>query len=177
MNISTRLATKVVFIARACAFVLCIIIMRLVQLQVIQWQTLFYKSQKNCLRTQITSPLRGNILDCHGQLLATNRPTTNLEWQGSGNRKLQADQIELLKKLEIILNIKLLESQSFMTALQIAERSGKKIALANDITFEQHSQIVEQLQQEKNLFITTHFKRYYPHAAWGCHILGYLGRI
>ena len=52
-----------------------------------------------------------------------------------------------------------------------------KIPLADDISFEQHSKIVEQLYQEKNIVITTHFKRYYPHKSWACHVLGYLGRM
>ena len=80
-----------------------IIIGRLIHLQILQQHTFFTKSRKNFMRIETIPPLRGNILDRNGQLLATNRPTTNLFWEGTGKSKLTDFQLSTFQALETIL--------------------------------------------------------------------------
>lgn len=163
------------------SWALCVAILfiacRLVQLQIIQQNNFYKKSQKNFLRVETIAPLRGNILDCNDQLLATNRPTTNIFWQGTGLQRLNTCQESALATLEIILNKPLLGDPKIAEQLKYAERRHQKIVLASDISFEQLSQIAEQLSDQKNILVSTHFKRYYPYKSVACHMLGYLTRM
>lgn len=173
----SSLPDKIVLISKILIVGLIIILGRLTHLQVIQWHALYTKSQRNCVRVETVSPLRGNILDCNGQLLATNRPTINVYWQGQGNKKLTPEQDTLITKLEQIFQKPLFDDAIFMKDLALSERLCRRLPLAQDIPFEQHGQIVEQLHNEKNIVISTHFKRHYPYASWACHALGYLGHM
>lgn len=154
-----------------------IIIARLIHLQIIQQHAFFTKSRKNFLRVETIPPLRGNILDRNGQLLATNRPTTNLFWEGSGKAKLTENQYATLQLLEVILGKSLLTNESLFEQIKYAERRYQKVLLGSDISFEQLSQITEQLPDNKNVFISTHFKRFYPFNSFASHVLGYLTRM
>jgi len=155
---------------------LLIIVGRLFHLQIYLTHTLFTQSQKNFLRTEKKHSPRGNILDVNGQLLATNRPTNNVYWHGTGNRSLDETQMQTLKNLGSILGNELVRDTT-ITQVKNVERRYKKLLLASDISFEQLSQIKEQFPEHGNITIDTHFERYYPHASIASHILGYLGNV
>ncbi len=174
---SNILAQKLKLTSWGLCVAILFIICRLVQLQIIQQHNFYKKSQKNFLRVETIAPLRGNILDCNNQMLATNRPTTNIFWQGTGLAHLNTAQESALQTLEIILNKPLLNDPKMCDQLKYAERRYQKIMLSSDISFEQLSQIAEQLSDQKNILITTHFKRYYPYKSLACHMLGYLTRM
>ena len=85
MNYETNLlANKIRIAAWALSIAFVLITGRLIQLQIILQHNFYTKSQKNFLRIETIAPLRGNILDRNNQLLATNRPTTNIFWEGTG---------------------------------------------------------------------------------------------
>lgn len=174
---STTLNTKLKHAVYFLLILFLFILLRLFQLQVILQQKLFNKSQKNFLRMEIIPPLRGNILDCNGILLATNRPTTNIFWVGTGNNNLSKEQLAIISKLEAITNRPLLLDELFLAELKHTERRYQKLLIAGDIPFEQLGQIAEQLADQKNISIITHFKRFYPHASSACHLLGYLTKM
>ena len=159
------------------SLILLIIVGRLIHLQIILQHNFYHRSQKNFLRMETITPLRGNILDRNGNLIATNRPTTNLYWHGTGSSKLTVNQYTLLQVLETIVKKPLIENDVIMQNIKHAERRYQKLLIAADISFEQLSQIAEQLPEEKNILITTHFKRFYPYKTFASHILGYLSRV
>ncbi len=156
---------------------LLIIVGRLFQLQIMLRSDLYAKSQKNFLRVETIAPLRGNILDRNNQLIATNRPTTNIYWQGTGSVKFTQTQLQTVSLIETIIGKPLQNNQEFFDQLRHAERRYQKLLLAEDIPFEQLSQIVERLADQKNIIISTHFKRYYPFKSFASHLLGYLSRM
>lgn len=174
--ISQPLSSKITITAWCLGLALTVILLRLVHLQVIQGHFLYTKSQKNFLRMEVIPPLRGNILDQYGVMLATNRPTTNIYWQGTGNKKLTQEQHHILTTLGQILG-KDLTNEHSLGDIAKAEYLNKKYQLAEDISYEQLSQLVEQVSAQKNIFITTCFKRHYPYKSWASHLLGYLGRM
>lgn len=154
--------------------VFCLIILRLSYLQLYHYDHYVLRGEKNFLRTESIQSLRGNIVDRNGILLATNRPITNVVWNGSGSYKVSEAQSALLIELESILGMSILENQSLMQSLRHAERFSKQAPIALDISFEKLSAIKERFAEHVNIGIETHFKRHYPHGQSASHVLGYL---
>jgi len=173
LSINFKIRHIYTFIISVTVIILC----RLIYLQIIQQHILFVQSQKNYMRLEKIRSLRGNILDIHGELLATNRPATNLYWHGTGNRTLTDQQQEILKKITGITGKELCEDPEFWPSLVHTERYSKDILLVQDLSFEQLSQLEEQLAASDNIKIETTFKRHYPHHKTACHIIGYLGNM
>lgn len=155
-------------------FIIFIICIRLVYLQVSRCDYFLNRSTKNFLRTEKIPSHRGNILDCNGHLLATNKPITSVYWYGTGNSKLTPEQSKTWQHICSILQI---DSQQELTSLKLHEAKHKKKLLAYDITFEQLSQIEEYLSNNENIYLHTKAKRYYPYGSYASHIIGYLGNI
>jgi penicillin-binding protein 2 len=156
---------------------LSIIILRLVYLQVHLNDTLLTQSKKNYLRIEKIACPRGNIVDRNGTLLVTNRPTTDLYWQGSGNRTLNPEQLQTLSLLASIIDKPLVSDTQLLTTIQQAERFHKKVLLSSDVPFEQLSQLEEQFPHDHNIQLMTQFKRFYPYQTFASHLLGYLGHF
>lgn len=146
--------------------------MRLFYLQVTCADQLFKKSLYNFTRYENTNSLRGEIVDCHGTLLATNSPVTHVYWQGTGNKKLSPEQIKDLTTLTTLFHIILDEKE-----LAYAERFGKKIKLLSDIPFEQLSTLIELFPHHPNITLENNFKRLYPYKECAGQLLGYLTTI
>ncbi len=155
---------------------LLLIMARLFYLQVSLSEHYTSRGQKNFLRIETTQSPRGNIIDCKGNLLATNRPVTHLYWNGTGNRMVSDTQQKKLLSLERILGITLINDPTVYPAINNAEKYYKQAAITKNVTLEQLSQIKELYPEDPNLVITTHFKRHYPYGVYASHILGYLGR-
>jgi len=173
LSINIKIRHIYTFIISVAVIIFC----RLIYLQIIQQHILFVQSQKNYMRLEKIRSLRGNILDMHGELLATNRPSTNLYWHGTGNRYLSDQQHEILKKITAITEKEICEDTELWPSLVHAERYSKDILLVQDLSFEQLSQLEEQLAAIDNIKIETAFKRHYPHHKTACHIIGYLGNM
>ena len=146
---------------------------QLFMLQVYFAHSFLELSQRNFLRTEYTTSPRGNILDCHGALLATNRPVTDVYWQGTGNRTLHEAQLNALRKMSEITK-KVLPLQHYIVH---AERVCKKQLLVSDVTFEQLSKIIELFPDHPNIYIANHFKRFYPYKNVASHVLGYINTM
>jgi len=151
---------------------------RLFYLQIILSKSFYTKGQKNFLRTEKIPPTRGNILDTHGNPIATNRPIHNLYWQGTGKHSLREKQKNVLQTIGKILgNDTITKDETVIQNIKYAEKSHKKILIKSDITFDQLSKIEEQFPHKKSILISTSFKRFYPYQSFASHLLGYLGRI
>ena len=154
-----------------------IIACRLIYLQIIQQHLLYIQSQKNFLRIEKIKSPRGNILDAHGQLLATNRPSTDLYWHGTGNHHLSEEQQEILERIRIITGYDVQTDPDMQAELNHVEYLRKELLLVEDLTFEQLSQLEEQFAAQPNILIKTNFKRHYPHQHIACHAIGYIGSL
>lgn len=170
------ISRKLTSIAITFLIALSIIILRLAQLQILLTNHFFMKSRNNFLRTETTPSPRGNIVDCTGQLLATNRPVINIYWHGSGGTLTQ-DHRDILNSLANFTADRMNYDESLQHQIKHAQRYRKKILLASDISFDQLSKIKEQLPHQTNISFETHFKRFYPHYTCASHALGYLGRL
>jgi len=170
------LSRKLISIAIAILIALSIIVLRLAQLQILLTSHFFAKSRNNFLRMETTPSPRGNIVDCTGQLLATNRPVINIYWNGSGGN-LTEDHMSILNSLANLAADRMNYDESLQQRIKHAQRYRKKALLVSDINFDQLSKIKEQLPHQTNISFETHFKRFYPHYTCASHALGYLGRL
>lgn len=155
----------------------CLIITRLIFLQIFQYQKFEHLGQKNFFRTKTTSSLRGNILDCNGKLLATNKPIINLSWQGTGSHPITKQQQEQFFTISTILQEDNIPIHASLRKIKHIEKFSTSTKIANNIPFETLSKILEQCADSNNISVITDFKRYYPHGSLACHTLGYLGDI
>ncbi len=163
----------------ACATLLglCIIFTRLLFLQVYHHQILAHQGQKNFTRIKPIDPLRGNILDCNGTLLATNRPVIHIDWIGSGQQKLTPEQRRVLHNIETVLSKYHHPILVEYGKINRAEKFSTSLRLASDVSMEALSEISEQCADSVNIAISKKFQRFYPHKNLACHILGYLGDL
>jgi penicillin-binding protein 2 len=151
-----------------------VIFARLFYLQ-IQCNSYFLeRSTTNFLRTEKVKPQRGNILDCSGVLLATNRPIVRVYWQGTGNRILSPEQIDLCKTICSLFN---LPYEVERKAILESERARSKKLIICDPSSAQMSQLEEYYGHNPNITLETTCKRYYPYGPIASHLIGYLGNI
>lgn len=150
-----------------------IIACQLFNLQINKMLKFFNLSRSNFLRYEKIAPPRGNIIDCNNELLATNRPITNIYWQGSGTKKLDPEKINIIKKIKELLEF----DDLFLEKIINTEKNGSRILLINDANIDQISKIVELFSAIDNIVISKSFRRFYPHNNMACHVLGYLSFV
>jgi len=161
-------------------FILCVLSSllvvagRLCYLQIKQWHYFKERSTKNFLRIERVPSLRGNIVDMHGTILATNRPVVMLSWCGTGNNTLSPEQESMFKQLCTITGT---AYDALLPVISRAEKQKNTIVIARDITFEMLCFIAESWGIHPNIKLETEFQRHYPLGAHACHIVGYLGSI
>jgi len=148
------------------------IVGRLFQLQIYYEQGFSAQSQKNFLRYEKTTSLRGNILDSFGKIIATNNPVTTLFWKGTGNNQLTESQLKIIDHIEFLTGHIL---QDRIKDITKSEKLSQKIELINDLSFDELSKITELFSAEPNLILETEFIRVYPYKSLASHVLGYLG--
>lgn len=148
----------------------CIVILiTLLYFQLYRAQFFLDHSRRNFVRYEKVISLRGAIVDRFGKPLATNRPIAQLIWRGSGFRKLTDDQRATLRQIGTILELDLENDVDLATA----ERYGNEYIIADDLSFERLSMIVEQLPTNPNLIISSSSTRFYPYKTVACHVVGY----
>ncbi|MBL4654119.1 MAG: hypothetical protein JKY53_14840, partial [Flavobacteriales bacterium] len=147
-------------IAQVSSVFFLIIIARLLYLQVYHHQQLEKMGQRNFTRIKQIEPLRGNILDCNGKLLATNRPINQIDWVGSGLSKLNPSQRLILQKIETILQKYNLLPIVPLSKINRAEKFSTTVRLNSDVSIEALSEISEQCADSENIVISKSFKRF-----------------
>ena len=171
----TEANSRIAFLAKCIALIFFVITARLIYLQINLTDYFTAKSTQNFTRIEKIQSPRGNILDINSNLLATNRPVTNLYWQGTGNKKLGTNQHIAIEQLAAITKRSDMQNATIIRTIEQAERYHKQILFAKDIPFDQLSKIEELFPDHPNIRLKTHFERFYPYNSCASHILGYLG--
>ncbi len=178
MQVAHKIHTKkIFFLFVGMTLMLIIIFMRLAYLQIHLNELLHVQSKKNFLRMEVIKPARGNIVDCHGTLLATNRPVHNLYWCGGGKQTITEEYRQMLEKIELIIGSPILSNTHLVDDIRRAERQQNRVLLKGDLSFEKLCQLEELFPEGDSLCIETEFQRFYPHEFCASHLLGYLGNI
>lgn len=156
---------------------LAIIVTRLCYLQVAQGHILLDLGKKNFLRTDVVLPLRGDVYDKNGFLLASNKPVFDLYWQGGGSYKLREPHTKLLTRVGELLEVDIAGNRSLKRSITHAERYRKRCLVYKNLSFAQLSKISEQCADAPHLLLENRFERVYPHKTTASHLVGYLSRV
>ena len=159
------------FYAILVIIVFLILIGRLAQIQVYNWDKYYSESEKNRIRDVILEAPRGLILDRNGEILVDNRPSYSVS----------VIPYEFLKSEK---TIKLLAT-ILDTPQEKIKRKIKKDKISNfspvrikrQITFEALSDIEENRLDLPGVYYNVESKRYYPSAVKAPHLFGYFGEI
>jgi len=164
-----------IFLCASLIFIF-VIILQLLYLQIYENKRFSELGERNFLRTEVLFPRRGNVYDCHGNMLATNRPIFDLYWHGGGRYRFLDSQKSCLDKLKTVLGNDLFDSK-MLNRISRAERFSRRILIKKTLSKDNLCKISEQCSGSPNLFIDRRFERLYPHKALAAHILGYLRRV
>lgn len=146
-----------------------ILLLRLWYLQVIEGERYAVLSENNRIRTIPQRDIRGHILDRHGRVLATNRPSFTVSVLPDETSQLDL----LLPRLTDQLPIHVDEVQ----AKRKLAHAYRTIQLAKDLTREQVAYVAERRWDLPGVFLDVEHVRHYQHGELGSHLLGYIGEI
>ena len=146
---------------------------RLAVLQLVQGAHYRTLSDENRIRLMARNPIRGRLLDRHGQVLATSRLTYSLYIQPRevSDRSWPA----LRDRLSALLGIASAELDR--RRVEGANPEGFRIALAADLKPEQVLRFREQAEALRGAEVDSDVLRSYPHGSLAAHVLGYTSGI
>ncbi|OSI09679.1 penicillin-binding protein 2 [Neisseria canis] len=159
-----------------CVIVLsfCILAANFVYLQVFKYAEYSVQAASNRISLIPTPPVRGEIVDANGVVLARNYPVFSLELSPKtiGNKHIDAT-IEALKSYVDITEADLTRFKKFRSEF----RSYEKVPLKLRLSVDEASRLAPHLSQFQGVEINTRTFREYPYGALTAHFLGYIGRI
>ncbi|WP_107688382.1 penicillin-binding protein 2 [Neisseria wadsworthii] len=159
-----------------CVIVLsfCILAANFVYLQVFKYAEYSVQAASNRISLIPTPPVRGEIVDANGVVLARNYPVFSLELSPKtiGNKHIDAT-IEALKSYVDITEVDLTRFKKFRSEF----RSYEKVPLKLRLSIDEASRLAPHLSQFQGVEINTRTFREYPYGALTAHFLGYIGRI
>lgn len=162
----------------AVAFILiivcfCLLIARFVYLQVIKYDDYVIAATNNRISLIPTPPVRGEIVDVNGVVLAHNYPAYSLEIIPNQVPGKIDDTINALRAYVDITPSDLKRFAKFRADY----RSYDKIPLKLKLTMEEASRLAAELYRFPGVEINARTFRDYPYGELLAHIVGYIGRI
>ena len=168
----TRLFLSRLIIAAFFVLVLMVLLVgRLIQLQVIDYQRFSELSQGNRLRIEPLPPTRGLVFDRNGVLLAENLPT----WQLVMIPEEVEDLENTLVRLEALGLTNSAEHQEIVDLVR-SRRDFERVQLRN-LSEADASRFAVRRHQFPGVDIQEGLIRHYPFGAIGAHTIGYVGSI
>ena len=181
-NLGTKIrdhkSEKALFFRRAVYGFLGVILLSgilLINLYILQVQEYkLYKTRSNENRIQVVSipPVRGQIYDRNGVLLAKNEPVYDLEIIPSQVKNLD----QTISSLKNLIDISDYEIKSFRKKLKY-NAPFKAISLKSQLTPKQVAIIAVNQYQYPGVHVISSLKREYPFKEALTHTLGYVGRV
>lgn len=150
-----------------------IIAFRLIDIQVLHYQNYMQLAERN--RTQIlyqTAP-RGRVFTADGTAIATNSPSFSLYYLGMA----KADDSYLNRLVDDIAPYVKLSPQAIRTGLETSGKTGKAIALAENLSTKSTVALQELQQYYPGIYLLEESKRNYPYGTLASHLLGYIGSM
>ncbi|QQR54243.1 hypothetical protein IPH25_00245 [bacterium] len=157
-------------------FSFAVIIYRLVYLQLLNNEELLIRSHKNFLRLATILPDRGDIVDCKGTVIATNKPFYVLSWKSVYKKVLTYDQVLELQRVAAILELSKSEEQELLAHISRASKLQQIYSFSKPLTSKQVHMIKEIFPAHENIFIQTLYQRYYPYSTVASHLIGYVAK-
>ena len=168
-----RLFIGRVILASTVSFILLgIVVARLVQLQVFDYEVFAAQSQGNRVRIEPVPPIRGLVFDRKGKVLAENLPAYQLELIPE-----QVDDIE--DTLQRLAALGLVEAEDIPTFLELSESGPrfKPVTLNFRLTDEQIANFAIQRPRFPGVDFQPRLVRHYKHGELVAHAVGYVGAL
>jgi len=163
---------RVILSSVVAAILLGIVIARLVQLQVIDYEHFAERAQGNRVRIEAVPPIRGLVFDRQGRILAENLPAYQLE--------LIPEQVhDLDDTLQRLARLGLIEAED-IPRLRALSESGlrfKPVALNLRMNDEQIARFAIQRPRFPGVDFQPRLVRHYPNGETIAHAVGYVGAM
>ncbi|MDH5472506.1 MAG: penicillin-binding protein 2 [Gammaproteobacteria bacterium] len=155
-----------------CLVFIIILLVRLVNLQVIEHKHFDKLSENNRVRLMAIAPNRGLIFDRNGVVLAENRPSYRLEIIPE-----QVDDMDgLLAELGQLVELDEMTLKRFLKAIP-RSRPFEGIPLRTKLSDDEVARLAVNRYKFPGMEITARLSRYYPLGESAAHVIGYVGRI
>ena len=149
-----------------------IVVARLIQLQVFDYEVFAAQAQGNRVRIEAVPPIRGLVFDRKGRVLAENLPAYQLELIPE-----QVDDID--DTLQRLASLGLIDAGSIPEIKDLSESGPrfKPVALNLRLTDEEIANFAIQRPRFPGVDFQPRLARHYPHGAAVAHAVGYVGAL
>jgi len=149
------------------------LVIKLVNLQIYQYDYFSARSDGNRLHSQYVPPSRGLIFDRNGDLLADNQPIFNL----TVVQELVEDLNETLAYLGTLIRLTEDDIQQFNNRMRRNRVPFSSVPIRYVLTEEEKSRVAVNGHRLPGIAIEEQFVRQYPLAALTAHSIGYVSEI
>jgi len=151
---------------------ICMLLLRLFQLQIIEHAHFDTLSDNNRVRLMSSAPNRGLIYDRNGMVIAENRPTFSLDITPEEVKDIDVT----LEQLAEIITIPERDIKQFKKALK-RHKPFQGITLRSNLTESEVAILAVNRHRFPGVDFKTKLTRFYPMGSSAVHVLGYVGRI
>ncbi|MBR2252632.1 MAG: coenzyme F420-0:L-glutamate ligase [Neisseriaceae bacterium] len=164
-----RVGVIAVFVVALCA----VLIARFYWLQITQYDNFIEQSNANSLTKLPIAPVRGDIIDRNGVILARNYPAFSLEIVPD---ELDRPMDEVVAALQQYVDVRPSDMRQF-NKFRREYRGLGNIPLKMKLTNDEAQKLAGELFRFKGVEIHARTFREYPHGELTAHFIGYIGRI
>jgi penicillin-binding protein 2 len=158
--------------AMACGAMTVILLVRLINLQVLQEDYYITRANENRMRLSPVPPVRGLMVDRNGVLLAQNTPAFVLEIVPEQVKDMDA----LLARLQPLLQLDPQEIERFKDRVSKTPRY-RGVPLRGNLTMDQVARFQVSRYDFEGADVTASLTRSYPLGEAAAHVVGYVGGI
>jgi penicillin-binding protein 2 len=151
----------------------CVLVGRLVQLQIVDYDTYRTRSDENRIQVQPLAPPRGLIKDRNGTLLAENRPVSSVALVV----ERVADFDALLAELRTLVDISEEDLQNFHDRLERRRRPYEAVTLRDALGENEVARLAVNRHRLPGVEVRTELKRHYPFGSVMAHAVGSVRRV
>ncbi|MEZ5560869.1 MAG: penicillin-binding protein 2 [Pseudomonadales bacterium] len=149
------------------------LVLRMVQLQVWEYEAYQTRSDENRIQVQPLAPPRGLIYDRNGELLADNRAVSSLNVVQERVQDMPA----LLEHIATLVSVTPEDLASFESRLKRTRRPFEPVALKLNLSEEEVARLAVHRHELAGIEITTQLVRHYPFDGLFAHSVGSVRRI
>lgn len=151
-----------------------VIALRLIDIQVLHHQNYMQLAERNRTQVLYQAAPRGRVFTADGVALASNSPSFSLYYLG-GNTQIEKNYLnQLVEDIAPYVN---LSTQTIRTSLETSGKTGKAIALAENLSTKSTIALQELQQYYPEIYLLEESKRDYPYGTLASHLLGYIGSM
>ncbi|MEY4979269.1 MAG: penicillin-binding protein 2 [Pseudomonadota bacterium] len=167
-----RFRTRVVVAGLAVLFAFGLVVARMVYLQILRHDELLAQAESNRTAVLPVVPNRGQILDRHGRVLATNYSAYTLEITPSKVLDLE----QTIEALGALVDIQPRDKRRFRKLLEESHRFDS-LPLRTRLSDEEVARFSAQRYRFPGVDVRARLIRQYPNGELASHVIGYIGRI